>query len=258
VVGCVLVAAGSGVRLGLGTPKALAVVSGRTLLEHAVDCLARVERPGGDPVVSVLVVVVPAHELDRCRELVLASWAAHRPQDPPPLLVVGGADRQASVAAGLQRLPPVDTVLVHDAARALAPGTLVSAVADAVTGGAVAVVPGLPVADTVKQLSTRSPSTGSGPAGGDVRTVERTLDRASLVTVQTPQGFRADLLRAVHAALVGRDPDAPTGAGDDAGMLEAAGHPVVVVPGHPEAFKVTDPLDLVLAAAVLTRRAQRG
>lgn len=237
-----LVAAGSGVRLGQGRPKALAQVGGRTLLEHAVAGLAAA------PVVRSVSVVVPVDHLDLCRALVAAAWAAAGGTGEPTV-VGGGPDRQASVARGLAALPAeVDVVLVHDAARAFAPASLLTRVADAVQGDVVAVVPGLAVTDTIKRVAPRSPGTLT-------RSVEQTLERADLVAVQTPQGFRADVLRAVHeAGDVGRQAGAPGGAGDDAGMVEAAGHTVVVVDGDPDAFKVTGPADLVLADALLSRR----
>jgi 2-C-methyl-D-erythritol 4-phosphate cytidylyltransferase len=157
------------------------------------------------------------------------------------VVVAGGATRRESVGAALGALPPeVTVVLVHDAARPLAPVSLVDAVAATVRDGAVAVVPGLPVPDTIKQVD------------GDA--VVATVDRSRLRAVQTPQGFRRDVLERAHAdhEAEGRDVT------DDAGMVEALGLPVRVVPGHEEAFKVTRPLDLLLAEAVLARREVPG
>ncbi len=280
VVGCVLVAGGSGTRLGLGVPKALASAGPATLLELAVAAVAAASS-GGGRTVDTLVVVVPAAELDACTALVRRAWRDARggpeavgtedrdadgavgPVVPGgPVVVPGGEDRQASVAAGLAALATdVDVVLVHDAARALTPPSVFSAVAGAVRGDVVAVVPGLTPADTVKRLAP-PPAAPDGPTGaargpgghpaGGLRQVAETLDRASLVAVQTPQGFRADVLRALHRDAA---PDLSSRATDDAGLAEAAGHPVLVVPGHPEAFKVTTALDLVLARALLRERA---
>ncbi len=126
-------------------------------------------------------------------------------------------------------------MLIHDAARPLAPPALVAAVADAVVAGHDAVVPGLPVIDTVKQINV------SGAVVG-------TPDRAHLRAIQTPQGFRRSILERAHAAA--GDVDAT----DDAGLVERLGLPVHVVPGSEEAFKVTRPLDLVLAEALLAAR----
>jgi 2-C-methyl-D-erythritol 4-phosphate cytidylyltransferase len=143
--------------------------------------------------------------------------------------VPGGPTRQASVWRGLEALPDdVDVVLVHDAARCLAPPSLVAEVVAAVRAGHPAVVPGLPVSDTVRFLD-----------GG-------ALNRSRLRAVQTPQGFARDVLVAAHRCAPEAD------ATDDAGLVERTGRAVHLVPGHPEAFKITTPLDLLLARAVLT------
>ncbi len=132
--------------------------------------------------------------------------------------------------AGLAALPAgADLVVVHDAARPLATKALFAAVVAAVRDGADAAVPGVAVADTVKRVA------------GD-RVVE-TVPRDALVAVQTPQAFRADILRAAHTA--GAD------ATDDAALVEATGSTVVVVPGEPANLKVTTRSDLAVAAALL-------
>ncbi len=146
-------------------------------------------------------------------------------------VVAGGATRSASVRAGLAAVPSsAEVVVVHDAARPCASPALFTAVVDAVRAGADGAVPGVPVADTVKRVDD----------GGKV--VE-TLDRSGLVGVQTPQAFVASTLRRAHA---GADD-----ATDDAGLVEAAGGRVVVVPGEAGNTKVTDPGDLALADARL-------
>ncbi|MEJ5889716.1 2-C-methyl-D-erythritol 4-phosphate cytidylyltransferase [Pseudokineococcus marinus] len=223
VAACVLVAAGSGTRLAAGRPKAFVAVGGAPLLVHAAEGLA------ASGVLHRVVVVVPAGLEDEARRLL-----AEVPGMPPTDVVQGGPSRQASVAAGLGALPAgADVVLVHDAARALAPADLVRRVVAAVrSGGHEVVVPAVPVADTLRDVS-----------GGVV-------DRSRLRAVQTPQGFTADVLRRAHVeAAVGE------GATDDAGLAEAAGARVHLVEGDAEAFKVTGPLDLLLAEAVLARRA---
>jgi 2-C-methyl-D-erythritol 4-phosphate cytidylyltransferase len=206
------------------------------MLVHAVRALASARG------VDLVVVAAPEDGVDDVKALL----AEHGLVDSAPgragaVVVAGGDTRQDSVARALLSLPDdVDVVLVHDAARPLAPVSLVDAVAAAVRGGADAVVPGLPVADTIKSVDA-----------ADV--VSATLDRGALRAIQTPQGFRRTTLTEAHAAA---DADAP--ATDDAGLVERIGGKVVVVPGDEEAFKVTRPLDLVLAEAVLARRRAAG
>jgi 2-C-methyl-D-erythritol 4-phosphate cytidylyltransferase len=233
----VVPAAGRGERLGPGAPKALRDLGGVPLLVHAVRALAR------SRAVTLVVVVAPADGVGRVRALLDSHGTG--PAGGPELLVVpGGATRQESVRLGLAALPPeVDVVLVHDAARPLVPVAVVDAVARAVDEGADAVVPAVPLADTVKQV-------GPAPAPGRPEPVLATPDRAWLRAVQTPQGFRRALLQQVHAKALADAVDAT----DDAGLVERYGGQVVLVPGHEEAFKVTRPLDLVLAEAVLAGR----
>ena len=218
-------AAGAGVRLGPGGPKALRLLAGEPLLVHAVRRIAAA------PSVRLIVVAAPAAEVDAVREL-LAPVA-------PVTVVAGGAERQHSVAAALAAVPvDVDVVLVHDAARALTPPELVEAVAAAVRGGRPAVIPVLPVVDTIKEVGPDS----TGPSADEV--VLGTVDRSVLRSVQTPQGFRHDVLAAAHAAGLAAHTD-------DAGMVEKAGIPVTCVPGSELAMKITRPLDLVIAEALL-------
>jgi len=220
-VGVVVPAAGLGTRLGPGAPKALRHLAGEPLLVHAVRRLRQC------PSVGPVVIAAPPAELAVVRALLTAYDV---------LVVAGGEQRQDSVAAGLAALPAaVEFVLVHDAARALVPVAVVEAVIDALRAGAEAVIPVLPVPDTVKQVDAFD-------------RVVATPDRRDLRLAQTPQGFRRDVLEAAYAA-------APTSgdrpATDDAGLVEQLGRPVLTVPGAEEAFKVTRPLDLLLAEAVL-------
>jgi len=195
------------------------------MLVYAVRALAAAR------LVDRVVVAAPYDEVSE----VSALLAGNVPADV--LVVAGGATRQESVALALAALDDeVDVVLVHDAARPLAPSELVDRVAAAVQEGAPAVVPGLPVTDTVKRVD----------ASG---VVTETLDRTALRTVQTPQGFRRQVLAQAHAA-----DSEPGTATDDAALVERLGRPVRMVVGHEEAFKVTRPLDLVLAEVVLQRR----
>ncbi len=225
VVG-IVVAAGRGERFGATTPKALLDLGGTPLVGHAARALLSA---GAMPVV----VVAPAEHLDAVRTAV-NSAVGDGCSGGSISVVPGGASRQASVASGLQALPAdARWVLVHDAARPLSPVELATAVIDALRAGADAVVPGLPVTDTIKAV--------------DGRTVTATLDRDRLVAAQTPQGFAVDVLRRAH------DRAAPEGAGalDDASLVEIAGGVVHVVPGSPRALKITRPLDLAIAEKLL-------
>ncbi|MFL6078459.1 MAG: 2-C-methyl-D-erythritol 4-phosphate cytidylyltransferase [Ornithinibacter sp.] len=222
-VGVVVVAAGSGTRLGAGLPKAFVTLLGRPLLGYAVDTVARV------PGLAALVVVAPPDRADPSGP----SWEG---VDLPPdaVVVVGGASRTDSVAAGLAAVGAVDVVLVHDAARCLTPLAVVERVVEAVRRGAAGAVPGIPLVDTVKTVDAAGVITG-------------TPDRASLRAVQTPQGFAREVLVAAYRSGLA--------ATDDAALVELAGHHVVVVEGDPLAFKVTTPDDLEHAERLLTERA---
>lgn len=224
-VAAIVPAAGRGERLGLGLPKALAVVGGLSLVARAVDGLVE----GG---VDAVVVVAPPGGEDAMRRAL---------GDRDVTVVPGGDDRVGSVSAALDALPAdADVVLVHDAARCLCPPQVVRAVVDAVRAGHRAVIPATPVADTLKR---------TGPAGQ----VLATVDRSDLAAVQTPQGFEPATLRAAHArARARRDAGEPVAATDDAGLAEDLGVTVVTVPGDPRAFKVTTPLDLAMAEALVT------
>ncbi|MBM3690007.1 MAG: 2-C-methyl-D-erythritol 4-phosphate cytidylyltransferase [Actinobacteria bacterium] len=220
-------AAGRGERLGPGAPKALRTLAGQPILLHAVRNLATARA------IDLIVVAVPEDAVEESRALLAGI-------EIPLTIVSGGDTRQDSVARALLALPPeVDVVLVHDAARPLVPAEVVDRVAAAVRGGAEAVIPTLGVVDTIKEVD------GDG-------IVRATLDRSRLHAVQTPQGFDRDVLQQAHAASDGED------ATDDAGMVERMGLTVCVVPGHEEAFKITRPLDLVLAEAILVRRRAAG
>ncbi|WP_065572939.1 2-C-methyl-D-erythritol 2,4-cyclodiphosphate synthase [Micrococcus luteus] len=249
----VIAAAGAGTRLGAGLPKALApLADGRTLLHHCLASVAAARAAG--LALDAVVVLTPPAEADAGR--VAAEVDAGPRLDVPVHCVPGGAERADSVRAGLAAasraladLAPAGAprrVLVHDAARALTPPSVFAAVTAALETGAVAAVPGLPLTDTVKQVT-------SGRGGVDV--VAATPARAGLRAIQTPQGFDLDTLLAAHEA-VRTDPTLDAAAlTDDAMVMEAAGHEVVVVPGDPAAFKVTAPADLDLARLELARRA---
>ncbi len=211
----VVVAAGQGTRFG--GPKQYQALAGRRVLDWALAA-AR-------PVSAGVVVVVDRQRLGA-------------PEPLADAVVGGGATRSASVRAGLAAVPAsAEVVVVHDAARPCASSALFDSVVTAVGRGADGAVPALPVVDTVKRVDA---------AGG----VVETLDRSTLVAVQTPQAFAADALRQAHATGVE--------ATDDAGLVEAAGGTVVVVPGEVANVKVTEPHDLVVAEAHLGGGTRRG
>jgi 2-C-methyl-D-erythritol 4-phosphate cytidylyltransferase len=201
----VVVAGGTGSRFG--GPKQFADLGGRPLASWSLA----IARQACDGVVLVVPAGAPGGE-----------WDADA-------VVAGGSTRSQSVRAGLAAVPDTaDVVAVHDAARPLARLPLWRAVLDAVAAGADGAVPAAPVTDTVKEV------------GADGQLV--TLDRTRLVAVQTPQAFRAGVLRRAHGS--GAD------AFDDAALVEAAGGRVVLVDGAADNLKVTSPTDLVVVAAL--------
>lgn len=220
-------AAGRGERLGPGAPKALRSIAGTPILVHAIRSLIECGR------IALVVVAAPPDGVAEVQDLLAPFGAAVH-------VVPGGETRQRSVALALDAIPEDhDIVLVHDAARALTPPALITAVIEAVAAGSDAVIPVLPVADTIKAVD---------PSGINVTA---TVDRSTLRAVQTPQGFRRSLLVKAHASATAADTT------DDAGLVERLGMPVTVVPGHAEAFKVTTPFDLILAEAVWADRAAK-
>jgi 2-C-methyl-D-erythritol 4-phosphate cytidylyltransferase/2-C-methyl-D-erythritol 2,4-cyclodiphosphate synthase len=215
-------AAGRGERLGAGVPKAFVRVAGRTLLEHAVDGLraAGVER---------IVVAVGPDE----REL------AGRLLPDGVVVVAGGRDRVASVAAALAAAgEDADIVLVHDAARAFQAPEVTRAVIAAVRAGAEAVVPVLPVVDTVRAVDAEGRPLAA-------------LDRSALRIIQTPQGFSAPTLRRAHSGDGPAEPPSDSGprppATDDATLVERLGGALTFVDGDRSGFKITTPADLAEA-----------
>lgn len=215
----VVPAAGRGERLGANGPKAMVFLHGLPLVAHAVRGLLSAG------CVRHVVVAAPSDAL--------AEMTAALADFAPVTVVPGGADRTESVrlalAAALDAVPDATIVLVHDAARAFTPPALVRSVTEAVAAGAPAVVPVLPVTDTVKRVD----------ADG---VVVDTPSRVDLRAVQTPQGFAVDVLRRAYEAA-----DIAT---DDAGLVERIGVPVHTVPGDVAAMKITTPFDLAVAAAV--------
>lgn len=236
-----IVAAGSGERLGAGRPKALVQLAGRPLVQWSIDALLAVAD------LEQLVVALPAgaelpHDVAGAKGLVGA---------PRVIAIEGGASRSESVrralaaagaAAGQEGAEHTgaDLVLVHDAARPLLSTALAESVIAALARepDADAAIAALPVTDTVKRVDRRD-------------TVRETLDRSELWAVQTPQVFRRDALERaldVPAQELAR-------ATDDAWLIERAGGRVIVVRGSDENLKVTTPMDLRLAELLLAGRA---
>jgi 2-C-methyl-D-erythritol 4-phosphate cytidylyltransferase len=226
-VWAVVVAAGAGTRLG-GTPKQFRVVGGRPMVQWSLDVAVASAH-------GVVVVIPPDGDVSSGAPSSAASDIASLV--PPGVDVVTGAPtRSGSVRAGLAalegRAADDDIVVIHDAARPLATPALFSAVADAVRNGADAAVPGVPVVDTVKRVVDGW--------------VVQTLDRDELMVVQTPQAFAMGVLRRAHLG----EPEAT----DDAGLVEAAGGTVAVVPGEVANRKVTLIDDLVDVEQALLQR----
>jgi 2-C-methyl-D-erythritol 4-phosphate cytidylyltransferase len=218
-----IVAAGSGERLGAGRPKALVELAGRPMLDWSLQALA------ATPEIEQVVVALPVGAG-------LPEVSGER-----VIGVEGGATRSESVRCALEVSQEGDPVLVHDAARplltpAIVRDVLAALAADADADGAIAAAP---VTDTIKRVADH---------GG----VLETLDRSSLWAVQTPQAFRREALEralAQPADVLGR-------ATDDAWLIERSGGRVVVAPVSAENLKVTTPLDLELAGELLSRRAR--
>lgn len=255
-VAAVVPAAGSGVRLGAGMPKAFVELDGRTMLVRSVEGLLE------SGVVDDVVAVVPEDRLDEAESLL----APLRGDDHVVVVTTGGAERTDSVRNGLAALTTAhlatsggsaagevsaagaaadgageagaaadavagaavyDVLLVHDAARCLTPAQPIRRVVEAVRAGEVAVVPVVPVVDTVKQVDAAGHVVG-------------TPDRSALRAVQTPQGFAPAVLLAAYDA-------AGDVATDDAGLVERLGRRVATVEGAALAFKVTTAEDRMRA-----------
>jgi 2-C-methyl-D-erythritol 4-phosphate cytidylyltransferase/2-C-methyl-D-erythritol 2,4-cyclodiphosphate synthase len=222
-IAVIVVAAGSGVRLGHAEPKAFVPLAGRTMLEHALLSVFGMSSP------AQVIVVAPGAKLSDAEAI--AHRVAGQAADALDI-VQGGATRQESVSRGLAVLRPgIRTVLVHDAARALTPPALFDAVAAAVVATGHGVVPGLAVADTIKRVD-------------DDSAILETVDRSELAAVQTPQGFPRDVLVDATAT-------ASAEVTDDAAIVTAAGHRVDVIPGSDLAFKITTRWDLRRAELLL-------
>ncbi len=220
-------AAGGGTRFSAPVPKQYLPLLGVPILARTLQALLA----SG---VNRLILVVAPQEEARCRAEILTPYGL-----AVDAVVPGGADRQASVFAGLRQAGDAgDIVLVHDGARPLVSSEVIRAAAAAAAAVGAAVV-AVPVTDTIKV------------AGPDQR-VRETPVRGRLWAAQTPQAFRMGLFREAHERAL-RDGYRGT---DDSVLVERLGHPVQLVPGSPENLKITTPADLALAEQIL--RARRG
>jgi 2-C-methyl-D-erythritol 4-phosphate cytidylyltransferase len=225
-----IVAAGSGERLGAGRPKAAVELAGDTLLNWSLVAIA------ATPSVSRVVVALPP-------ELVRSGFEVRREGGYSIELVEGGESRSQSVLRALEVAGEDDIVLVHDAARPLVTPALAGAVLDALRADerADAAIAAAPVTDTIKRVD-------------EGLTVTETLNRSELWSVQTPQVFRRGALRRALEV----SPQELAAATDDAWLIQRAGGRVLVVPSPAENIKVTTPVDLRLAELLLEERARRG
>jgi 2-C-methyl-D-erythritol 4-phosphate cytidylyltransferase len=210
-VAAIVVAAGQGLRFG--GPKQFAELGPESVASRSVR-LAR-------SVASHVVLVVPNHYVGD--------------GEGADVTVTGGDTRAASVRHGLRECTDADIVVVHDAARPLASAELFELVVDAVKNGADAAIPGLAITDTVKRVRRED----------DVVYVAETLAREELVSVQTPQAFRREVLERAHAGA--------SDATDDAALVEQSDGRVVVVDGETHNFKITSPDDLARARDLVVR-----
>ncbi len=234
-LGVVLVAAGKGERLGAGTPKAFVELGGITLIEHCVRVICALPHSGH------LVVVVP--DSHAAQALSIVDGISHLTAGWEISVIPGGRERHESVRFGLAALSDhIEIALIHDAARPLTPTDQFERVCAAVHRTGKAIIPALAVVDTIKRVD----NTGA---------IHETVDRSTLVSVQTPQGFPRELISAAHETLrsASNEADAPT---DDAEVAQRAGATVLTVAGDMLAHKLTTQGDLRLLEALLQLQAE--
>ncbi|MGO4238150.1 2-C-methyl-D-erythritol 4-phosphate cytidylyltransferase [Pseudarthrobacter sp. YAF2] len=241
VTGVIVVAAGSGQRLGYGIPKAAVPLGGEPILMHALRGIV------ASGVASQVCVVLPAGD-EGLRRLCRDFREELADGGPLLTLVDGGATRADSVRAGMAALMDgTEAVLVHDAARALTPESVFHRVSEALAAGAPAVIPVLPVVDTVKTVA----ATSGEDSVFAPEVVTGTARREELRAVQTPQGFTLDTLVQAHQAAQGLDQQQSAAVTDDAMLVEMLGTPVYAVRGSTQSLKITTPLDLIFAEGLL-------
>lgn len=224
-VNAVIVAAGEGKRMGGSIPKPFLSVGGQPLI------LRTLVRFSESQMVQKIVVVVAPEEITRCENLIQSD---PRLGGREYLLQPGGARRQDSVSRGLMRLDAdCEVVVIHDGARPLVSPSLIDRCIEAAFKDG-AVVVGVPVRDTIKIVTSD-------------RHVRETPGRDSLWEIQTPQVFRAEIIREAYS----RAAREGTEATDDAMLVERLGKSVALLEGHRTNIKITDPEDLVFVEALL-------
>jgi 2-C-methyl-D-erythritol 4-phosphate cytidylyltransferase len=241
VTAVIVVAAGSGQRLGYGMPKAAVPLGGEPILMHALRGIV------ASGVATQVCVALPAGDQDLRR---LCDDFREELADGGPLLTVvdGGSTRAGSVRAGIAALMEgIEAVLVHDAARALTPESVFHRVSDSLVAGAAAVIPVLPVVDTVKTVA----ATAGDDSAIAPEVVTGTARREELRAVQTPQGFTIGTLLKAHEAAQALDDQQAAAVTDDAMLVEMLGTPVHAVRGSTQSLKITTPLDLIFAEGLL-------
>ena len=270
-VAAVVVAAGKGTRFGSRGAKALERLSGEPLFVRSARAMAE------SGVVDRIAIVAPADRIEEFEGILQAvpfgraadslggtagpaKGVADGLEQAASIegtagqievdVVSGGRTRQESVARGLDRVfeayrpaASSDCVLIHDAARPLVPGAVIRRVVDALAAGHPAVVPALPVADTIKRVERIA----DGEAGADLERVVETHDRTLLRAMQTPQGFHLEAVLRAHRDFAEKGEEEASAAPDDAALVEAAGLPVVLVRGSERSMKITRPIDLAIA-----------
>ena len=241
ITAVILVAAGSGQRLGYGMPKAAVPLGGEPILLHALRGIV------ASGVASQVCVALPAGD-DGLRQL-CEDFRVELVDGGPLLTTVdGGATRADSVRSALAALEDgTEAVLVHDAARALTPESVFHRVAQALAAGALAVIPVIPVVDTVKTVA----ATEGRDADIAPELVTGTAPREELRAVQTPQGFNLETLRQAHQSALRFDEAQAAAVTDDAMLVELLGVPVHAVRGASQSLKITTPLDLIIAEGLL-------
>lgn len=224
-VAVIVLAAGTGRRLGQSEPKAFVNLAGKPILRRALESVfAMVES-------TQVVITAPPAYVPLARQVALSARGADRHRVS---VISGGSTRQDSVRVALGELADgVEVVLVHDAARPLTPTVVFDAVAAEVIRTGVAVVPGLPVTDTIKRID-------------DDGVVVETVDRDELAAVQTPQGMPRAQLENAHA-------DSRSAFTDDAALVASLGHPVAVIAGDRLSFKITTAWELRQAESIVDR-----